>query len=221
MAVSASMSPSVSPSPSPSASPSVSPSASPSKSPSASPSVSPSASPSLSPSASVSPSVSPSGSPSVSPSKSPSASPSGSPSRSGSVSPSASPSVSPSASPSAGPYVEISYESGGTIRGIRVYKWINLRGEGTTGQAIDCGNFADKSVQVTGTFGGATVTIQGSNIVTSPTYATLNDPTGSAITFTSAGIKGILENTYWVRPIISSVTDSTDLNVYLLVETTR
>jgi len=92
---------------------------------------------------------------------------------------------------------------------------------GDTGAPFACPNYADKSIQVVGTFGGATVTIQGSNMIDSPTYATLNDITEMPLTITSAGIKQILENTYWVRPIISGAGATTNLDVYLLVETAR
>lgn len=206
-------------------SPSISPSESPSVSPSMSPSISPSVSPSLSPSASVSPSASPSVSPSKSPSVSPSASPSVSPSRSPSVSPSASPSVSPSVSPSPSPSVEpytiIVPVATSMWRGIYLVKWTGFQVAGDTGTPFACPNYPDKSIQVVGTFGGATVTIQGSNMIDNPTYATLNDGTGAALTITSAGIKQILENTYWVRPIISGGDANTNLDVYLLVETMK
>jgi len=172
-------------------------------------------------SASLSPSVSPSRSPSLSPSASPSLSPSVSPSASPSKSPSASPSMSPSPSPSAGPYNVIAPTLGNPVRGVWLIKWTGLHSTNDTGAPFACSNYADKSIQVVGTFGGATVTIQGSNVVDSPVYATLNDGVGTALTFTSAGIKQILENTYWIRPYITGADANTNLDVYLLAETTR
>jgi hypothetical protein len=53
------------------------------------------------------------------------------------------------------------------------------------------------------------------------TWATLNDLGGTAITFTSAGIKGIRENSYWVRPRISGAGAATALDVYLMVYAER
>jgi hypothetical protein len=103
------------------------------------------------------------------------------------------------------------------MRGVYVVKWIGFQVAGDTGKPFECPHYADKSVQVIGTFGGATVTIQGSNMKDTPTYATLNDDGGTALTFTSAGIKKIRENTYWVRPIISGGDETTNLDVYLLV----
>lgn len=89
------------------------------------------------------------------------------------------------------------------------------------GTPFACPNYSIKSIQVIGTFGGATVTIQGSNIIDSPTYASLTYDGTNAIAFTSAGVKKIWENTYWVRPIISGAGATTTLDVYLLVHTER
>jgi len=100
-------------------------------------------------------------------------------------------------------------------------KWGALQVTGDTGTPFACPNYPTQSVQVVGTFGGATVTIQGSNMIDDPTYATVNDGVGTALTFTSAGIKKIMENTYWVRPIISGAGADTNLDVYLLVHTKR
>ena len=102
-----------------------------------------------------------------------------------------------------------------------VAKWAGLHTTNDTGAPFLCPHYADKSIQVVGTFGGATVTIQGSNMIDSPTYATLNDATGTALTITSACIKQILENTYWIRPYITGADANTNLDVYLLVETMR
>jgi len=213
-----SVSPSMSPSGSPSVSPSASPSVSPSGSPSVSPSVSPSASPSMSPSASLSPSMSPSVSPSISPSRSPSVSPSMSPS----ASPSKSPSVSPSASPSEQTFVVVESETYAPIRGTMVAKWEGLGiGGNDIGKEFQCPNFPIRSIQVVGTFGGASITLQGSNMIDSPEFSTLNDEGGSAITLSAAAIKQIRENTYWLRPVATSLGATTDLDVYVLFSTEK
>lgn len=60
---------------------------------------------------------------------------------------------------------------------------------------------ADKSVIVTGTFGGATVTFQGSNDGTN--FTGLADITGTAISITSAGAKAVAENTWQFKPAFS------------------
>jgi len=193
---SASASPSVSPSVSPSRSPSVSPSVSPSRSPSVSPSVSPSASPSLSPSTSLSPSRSPSKSPSVSPS------------------------ISPSASPSAAETTQVIPSTTSQVRGVRLVEW-QLTRDGDTGLQVSLPNYPIKSVQVKGSFSGATVTIQGSN-ATTPSWVTLNDAGGTALTFTSGAVKQIRENTYWIRPIVTGGDANTSsIEIYLLAVTER
>ena len=93
---------------------------------------------------------------------------------------------------------------------------------GNVGKEYPCPNYADKSIHVTGAFYGATVTIQGSNEPDNPSsWITLHDPNGAVLTFTSEGLKQILENSYWIRPIISGGANATNINVYLLAETTR
>lgn len=74
-------------------------------------------------------------------------------------------------------------------------------GNADTGVASNIKRWADRTVHVTGTFGGATVTIQGSN--DNVTFATLNDNTGAALTFTAAGLKVILENPTYIRAVTS------------------
>ncbi len=73
------------------------------------------------------------------------------------------------------------------------------------GQAWECSNYPDKTVQCFGTFGG-TVTMQGSNdprVITDAANAvwfSLTDKYGNAITFTAAGAKLITENPRFIRP---------------------
>ncbi len=59
-------------------------------------------------------------------------------------------------------------------------------------------SFPDKTVQVTGTIGSATITIEGSN--DGSVWVTLSDPSGSPLSFTSAGLSTILENPLEIRP---------------------
>lgn len=62
-------------------------------------------------------------------------------------------------------------------------------------------DFRDRTVQMAGTWDSATVVWQGSNVASSPTYATLNDAQGSAISKTSdAGPEQVMEATLWQRP---------------------
>lgn len=83
------------------------------------------------------------------------------------------------------------------------------------------GSFADRTVQVTGTFGaGGSINIEGSND-DGTTYAILTDTLGNALTFTSAGMKQITELPAWIRPRVTAGDGTTALNVYLFMHKTR
>lgn len=71
--------------------------------------------------------------------------------------------------------------------------------------------YVDKSCQVEGTFGGATMKLNGSNNATTNAngnYETLNDPAGNAISMTGAGLKQVTEATAWIKPATSGGTGS-------------
>jgi hypothetical protein len=109
------------------------------------------------------------------------------------------------------------WDASGTI----LVRWRNMT-NGDTGEPFICPHFADKSAQVIGTLGtDGECTIQGSNIVVSPTYATLNDPGGDPLVFTELKIEQLLENTYYTRPSITNGDGTTLLDVYLLVYSSR
>lgn len=90
-----------------------------------------------------------------------------------------------------------------------------------TGSAFACPSYPIKSVQVFGTFGGATCRIQGSNVPTSPSWINLDSENNESLAFASQGLKQIQQNTYWVRPYISGGDTTTDIDVYLLCVTER
>lgn len=77
--------------------------------------------------------------------------------------------------------------------------------ENDTCVAVQMAQYADKSIQALGTFGGATVALHGSND-NNVTYAALNTPASAAIGMTVAGIKAVLENTEYVKPVITGGT---------------
>lgn len=85
--------------------------------------------------------------------------------------------------------------------------------ENDTAAAVECGDFADRSVYIGGTFGGATVVFQGSNDGTN--YATLTDPQGNNISKTSAGLEAVTELTAYARPSASGGTGQS-LNVVMI-----
>lgn len=138
-------------------------------------------------------------------------------SESPSLSPSVSPSVSPSASPSEQAFELVTNISDQPVRGVTVVKWEGLgKGGSDVGKEYACPNFPTKSVQVVGTFGGATVALQGSNMPSSPIFAALTSDGTNAISLTSAGINKVNENTYWVRPVATNLGATTDIDVYLI-----
>ena len=101
----------------------------------------------------------------------------------------------------------------------RTYLWETLVTGSLDGAPIEIPDHADMSVQVVGTFDTATLTMQGSNDGTN--YLPLTDPQGNAIAMTVTGLEQILENTRYIRPLVSSVGGSTDLDVYLHVRANR
>jgi len=107
--------------------------------------------------------------------------------------------------------------------GITLVKWEGLtKTTDDTGEPYICPHYADKSVQLIGTLGvGGVCTMQGSNMKDSPTYATLNDAQGNAMTMDALKIEQILENSYLVRPAITAGDGTTDLDVYMLIFSAR
>lgn len=92
---------------------------------------------------------------------------------------------------------------------------------GDVGAAIDkFGGFADKSMQVDGTFGaGGTVIAEGSN--DGVNFHTLNDPQGNPISITAAGIKTILESVLHVRPRVTGGDGTTSLAITMFARKTQ
>jgi hypothetical protein len=96
--------------------------------------------------------------------------------------------------------------------------WTPLTSTNVDGNAYETPVFVDKSVQVLGTFGGATVTIQGANVF-SPTasdWDTLHKVDNTNLTFTAAGIFTVLDNVVAIRPLLSGGDGTTSITVRLL-----
>lgn len=91
--------------------------------------------------------------------------------------------------------------------------WTALTNTDFDGVQIMSVEWADRCIQVDGTFGGATITIQGSN--DGATWYTLNNVQGTALTFTAAGMKQVVEVPQWIRPSLSGGAGST-LNVTMI-----
>lgn len=94
-----------------------------------------------------------------------------------------------------------------------VYQWSGLTTTNDVGSAVGWNAGRDRTVQAFGTFGtGGHVKLEGSNDG-GTTWAVLNDPQGSAIDFTAAGIKAVQEAALLVRPKVTAGDGTTSLTV--------
>lgn len=100
----------------------------------------------------------------------------------------------------------------GTSRAF-VAAWALAAGE--NGDAAPFAQFADKSVQVFGNFGGASVVVEGSN--DGATWAPLSDPHGNPLSILTAKVVQVSEATAYVRPRISGGDGTTALSIYILL----
>lgn len=106
----------------------------------------------------------------------------------------------------------------------RRVKWLGLLngddgaaigGANPAASSISMGHYQDRTVQVVGTFGsGGSLSIQGSND-SGVTWATLTDPLGNALTFTSAGMKQITELPHLLKPNCTAGDGTTSLAVWM------
>ena len=95
----------------------------------------------------------------------------------------------------------------------RLVTWADMV-NGDVGAPVEWVDFADRCIQVTGTFGaGGTLTVQGSNDGTN--WATMADPQGNALTITAAKIEQVLELPRYVRPNVTAGDGTTSLSVTL------
>ena len=110
------------------------------------------------------------------------------------------------------PYVQVSIPQNDAVGATGVVYWPNMA-NGDTGQAMEMFQYADRTVQVFGTFGAAgTATINGS--LDGTNFPTLNDPNGNALSLTTAKIETVLEATRYIRPVVTG-DGTTSLTVYL------
>jgi hypothetical protein len=94
-----------------------------------------------------------------------------------------------------------------------VRQWAVANGD--DGEAMALPNHADRSVQVSGTFGsGGSVTIEGS--LDGTTWAILTDPQGNNLAITSAKIETIMEATLYIRPRVTDGDETTALTITIL-----
>lgn len=105
-----------------------------------------------------------------------------------------------------------------------IYTWSLTKAGGTldVGAPIRMHDYADRSVQVLGTFGASgSVLWEGSNDG-GTTYATLTDPGNTALNFTTASIETVLDFTLLQRPRLAvGETDVSSLTVILVCRRIR
>ncbi len=100
-------------------------------------------------------------------------------------------------------------------RGVLKTTWEHLH-NGDVGTYLDAPNLADKSIQVTGTFGvGGTVVVEGGN---DSTNHVLNDSRGEGnqLSFTAGDLRTVLENPMRLRPSVTAGDGTTDLTVIIV-----
>lgn len=95
---------------------------------------------------------------------------------------------------------------------VAVTTWSGLLAD-DDGQAVRLAVYSDRSIQVAGTFSGATVTIAGSN--DGETYHALTDTQGEPLTLTSGALKQIVELPVFIKPRVFGGDGSTNLKVVL------
>jgi hypothetical protein len=83
-----------------------------------------------------------------------------------------------------------------------VVTWGGFAASGDVGQALQRTDLVDRSVQVAGTFSGATLVFEGSN--DGVNYFTLSNPSGTSLSFSTAGLMQVTEATAWVRPHVTA-----------------
>lgn len=91
--------------------------------------------------------------------------------------------------------------------------WANMA-NGDDGAPIDWPYYADRSVQVRGTFGAAgSVTMEGSN--DGANFEALSDPRGNALAINSAKIEQVEDCCFRTRPRVTAGDGTTSLTVVL------
>lgn len=90
--------------------------------------------------------------------------------------------------------------------GVRVYTW-SLTTANSDGNPVDLTAFPDKTVHIFGTFGGGTLTIQGSN--DGSDWQSLRDPQGTALAKTASYLGAVLENPRYLRPNLTGSAGAT------------
>jgi len=100
-----------------------------------------------------------------------------------------------------------------------LYTWSALDLD-DSGIPIECVDYVDRTVTITGTFGAAgSVTLQGSNDGTN--WFPLTDMQANAITKTAASMEMVIEAPVYIRPLVTAGDGTTNLVVKLFCRRTR
>ena len=91
-----------------------------------------------------------------------------------------------------------------------IFAYNGISESDTSPSPFEAIEWADRSVQVAGTFNAGTLTIEGSNDGTN--WAALTDPQGNALAITAAKIEQLSEITRYVRPRVTAGT-GVNLNI--------
>jgi len=106
--------------------------------------------------------------------------------------------------------VSASYNPNGQRNAV-LYTWTGLL-NGDQGSAVEAADWADRTVQMSGTFGvGGSVTLEVSNDGT--TWTALTDPQGNAVTKTAAGLEVFEEAPRFIRQNVTAGDGTTSLAV--------
>lgn len=95
---------------------------------------------------------------------------------------------------------------------VAVTRWSGLLA-GDDGTPVRLAVYSDRSIQVEGAFGGASVSIGGSN--DGVTYHRLTDTSGEPLVFSSGGLKQIVELPVFLKPWLIGGDGTTNINVTL------
>lgn len=107
-----------------------------------------------------------------------------------------------------------------------VITWSGLDGD-DSGKAAQVGKYRDRTVEVHGTFGGATVTIYGTSDPRALTdraagtafgsktasWKNYQDTTETSVTFTAAGSSQLLQNFLYMLPVVTGGDGTTSLEI--------
>lgn len=99
-----------------------------------------------------------------------------------------------------------------TSRDVAVTTWATLLA-GDDGEPVRLAVYSDRSIQVSGEFGGASVTIGGSN--DGETYHALHDTSGNVMTLTEGKLQQIVELPIYIKPRVFGGDGTTALKVVM------